>query len=260
MEDELVAAGRYARLETRGRVSGLPRVVTIGFVEEHDGTLLLAARAGAHWADNLLADPRCVVTVGERSWPAVAEELEGLEFGGRSGSTSSATARPPRCSATVRRSVPAGGGMTLKAELETRIGRSPAAVFAELIALDRYPQWLIATGVTRVEQLDPGHSRPARDCALISAWPAGRPRSRGRSRHSNLTAARAPGARPRGDQDRHRRLVAAEGPSTVLRWALRADLPLRYRMFEGMVAPQARRAAALDLEAFKRRLESVAED
>ena len=37
------------------------------------------------------------------------------------------------------------------------------------------------------------------------------------------------------------------------------ELPLRYRMFESMVAPQARRAAGLDLEAFKRRLESVAE-
>jgi hypothetical protein len=46
----------------------------------------------------------------------------------------------------------------------------------------------------------------------------------------------------------------------MLRWQLRVDLPLRYRMFEGMVAPQARRAAALDLEAFKRRLESVAEE
>jgi deazaflavin-dependent oxidoreductase (nitroreductase family) len=80
MEDELVAAGRYARLETRGRFTGLPRVVTIGFIEEHDGAILLAARAGAHWADNLLADPRCLITVGERSWPAVAEELEGSEF------------------------------------------------------------------------------------------------------------------------------------------------------------------------------------
>ena len=80
MEDELVAAGRYARLETHGRVTGLPRVVTIGFVEERDGAILLAARAGAHWADNLLADPRCVVTVGERSWQAVAEELEGPAF------------------------------------------------------------------------------------------------------------------------------------------------------------------------------------
>jgi hypothetical protein len=52
--------------------------------------------------------------------------------------------------------------------------------------------------------------------------------------------------------------VAADGPSTLLRWTLRVDLPLRYRMFETMVAPQARRAAGLDLEALKRRLESVA--
>ena len=54
--------------------------VTIGFVEEVDGAILLAARPGAHWADNLLADPRCVVTVGERSWPALAEELDGPDF------------------------------------------------------------------------------------------------------------------------------------------------------------------------------------
>ena len=80
MEDELVAAGRYARLETRGRVTGLQRVVTIGFVEERDGAILVAARPGARWADNLLADPRCVVTVGERSWSAVAEELDGPDF------------------------------------------------------------------------------------------------------------------------------------------------------------------------------------
>ena len=55
-------------------------MVTIGFVEDSDGTVLIAARAGAHWADNLLDDPRCVVTVAGRSWPAVAEELEGPAF------------------------------------------------------------------------------------------------------------------------------------------------------------------------------------
>ena len=44
------------------------------------GAAAAAARAGAQWADNLLADRRCIVTVGERSWPAVAEELEGPEF------------------------------------------------------------------------------------------------------------------------------------------------------------------------------------
>ena len=52
-------------------------------------------------------------------------------------------------------------------------------------------------------------------------------------------------------------VLAPDGLSTRLRWSLRVGLPLRYRMFESMVAPQARRAATLDLEALKRRLESV---
>ena len=53
-------------------------------------------------------------------------------------------------------------------------------------------------------------------------------------------------------------LSSEDGLTTRMRWSLRMGLPLRYRMFESMVAPQARRAATLDLEAFKRRLESVA--
>ena len=80
MDDELVAAGRYARLETRGRVTGLPRAVTVGFVAEPDGSILVAARAGAHWADNLVDDPRCLVTVGERTWAGRADELDGPDF------------------------------------------------------------------------------------------------------------------------------------------------------------------------------------
>ena len=54
------------------------------------------------------------------------------------------------------------------------------------------------------------------------------------------------------------RLSPGDGPTTRMRWSLRMGLPLRYRMFESMVAPQAKRAATLDLEAFKRRLESMA--
>ena len=46
--------------------------------------------------------------------------------------------------------------------------------------------------------------------------------------------------------------------ATTLRWSVRIGLPLKFRMFESMVAPQARKAAALDVEALKRRLESVA--
>ena len=53
-------------------------------------------------------------------------------------------------------------------------------------------------------------------------------------------------------------VLALDELATRLRWSLRLGLPLRFRMFESMVAPQARRAAALDLEALKRRLEAAA--
>ena len=37
--------------------------------------------------------------------------------------------------------------MTIAAELETRIGRPLPAVFDELVAVERYPEWLIASGI-----------------------------------------------------------------------------------------------------------------
>ena len=67
MEDDLVRSGRYARLAIRGRTSGAARSVNVGFVEEPDGSLLVAAGApDASWALNLLADPECIVMVGVR--------------------------------------------------------------------------------------------------------------------------------------------------------------------------------------------------
>jgi hypothetical protein len=54
--------------------------------------------------------------------------------------------------------------------------------------------------------------------------------------------------------------LGPQGSATRLRWSLGLKLPLRFRMFESMVSPQAKRAAALDLEAFKRRLESAGPD
>jgi len=49
----------------------------VGFVEGPDGALLVAAGdAGAAWANNLLADPHCIITLGERSYAALAEQLE----------------------------------------------------------------------------------------------------------------------------------------------------------------------------------------
>jgi uncharacterized protein YndB with AHSA1/START domain len=150
--------------------------------------------------------------------------------------------------------------MTLKVELQSRIGRSPSAVFAELVALDRYPQWLIASGVTAIELLDPGPLAVGTRLRIAQSV-AGR----ATTLEGSVTALEPDRRLVLQAKDRDgikigiAAAVAADGSSTVLRWSLRVDLPLRYRMFEGMVAPQARRAAALDLEAFKQRLESVAD-
>ena len=80
MDDELVLAGRYARVEMAGRRTGLPRTVTVGYVTTPSGEILIAARHGATWAENLLDDPRCRVTIGDRSWDALAEPLVGAAF------------------------------------------------------------------------------------------------------------------------------------------------------------------------------------
>jgi deazaflavin-dependent oxidoreductase (nitroreductase family) len=67
-----------ALIETRGRVTGSPARAAVGFVEDPDGSLLVAAGdSDAGWALNLLAEPRCHVTIGDRRATAQAEELEG---------------------------------------------------------------------------------------------------------------------------------------------------------------------------------------
>lgn len=78
----MVADGRALRLVTRGRRTGRPVAVAVGFVEEPDGSLLVAAgRPDADWALNLLAEPRCRVAIADRTFDAEAEPLEGPEAG-----------------------------------------------------------------------------------------------------------------------------------------------------------------------------------
>jgi len=76
MEDDLVASGRFVRIEMRGGRSGRARSVTVGFVEDADGSLLIAAGSPTTaWARNLEADGRCVAHVAERRFDAYAEPL-----------------------------------------------------------------------------------------------------------------------------------------------------------------------------------------
>ena len=148
--------------------------------------------------------------------------------------------------------------MTIAVEVETAIARSPDDVFAELIAIERFPDWLVASGIVGVERLDDGPAAVG-SRVRISQRVAGRSTVLEGS-ITELEAGRSLGLRgrdPDGVTIEIDAAISPDSPGTRLRWSLRIDLPLRFRMFESMVAPQVRRAVTLDLEAFRRRMEST---
>jgi deazaflavin-dependent oxidoreductase (nitroreductase family) len=79
--EQLAGWGKVLRLETRGRTSGRPGEVAVGYLEEPGGSFLIAAGTPeTGWARNLEADPGCRVAIGDEPLrPAAAEPLEGPE-------------------------------------------------------------------------------------------------------------------------------------------------------------------------------------
>ena len=69
--------------------------------------------------------------------------------------------------------------MTVAGRVETDIRRPPADVFAALVDVERYPSWLIASGIVRVERLDPGPLAAGSRCGSTRPWPVARPSSTG---------------------------------------------------------------------------------
>jgi deazaflavin-dependent oxidoreductase (nitroreductase family) len=60
MARELAEWGKVLLLESTGRRSGQTRAAAVGFVEQPDGSLLIAANDDqTQWARNLLANPEC---------------------------------------------------------------------------------------------------------------------------------------------------------------------------------------------------------
>ncbi len=57
----------------------MARPVAVGYVEEPDGSVLVAAGDSARWALNLLAQPRVDVEIGERAFTAIAERLDATD-------------------------------------------------------------------------------------------------------------------------------------------------------------------------------------
>jgi len=152
--------------------------------------------------------------------------------------------------------------MAVEVTITTRVRRGPRDVFAALTAVERFPEWLIASGIVGVDREDPGPlSVGSRltirqvvagrstviEAHVTSLVPDSSFAVRGQDR-DGVTVQFAADLAPDGDV------------GTTLSWSARIGLPLKYRMFESMVAPQARRAAALDVEALKRRLEAVEAD
>ncbi len=67
----------FLYLTTTGHKTGMPRQVEIWFVES-DGHLYILAEHGykAHWVQNILADNRVRVRIGDRQWDGVARVLD----------------------------------------------------------------------------------------------------------------------------------------------------------------------------------------
>jgi deazaflavin-dependent oxidoreductase (nitroreductase family) len=66
-------------LETIGRSTGNPVTTAVGFADQPDGSIFIAAGSDtADWALNLQANPRCLVTIADTSaWFDATETDEG---------------------------------------------------------------------------------------------------------------------------------------------------------------------------------------
>lgn len=149
--------------------------------------------------------------------------------------------------------------MAISAELETLIARNCDDVFARLADVKRYPDWLVASGIVSAEPIGPA-SVAAGSKLRIGQQIAGRS-----STLEGTVTAFEPGARfgfrakdPEGISIEVDARMTSEGPTCRLRWTLKLGLPLKYRFFESMVAPQVKEAAAADLERLRIGLQSVA--
>jgi uncharacterized protein YndB with AHSA1/START domain len=136
-------------------------------------------------------------------------------------------------------------------------------VFAAIADLEAWPSWLIASGIKAVRREREGVPIVG-ERLVVEQNAAGR----AGTFDAEVTVV-DPGARfARRGRDRDGVTIeieavvseAAESAGRVsdLRWSIRIGLPLRYRVFESMARPQVERAALLDVESLRQRLEAAA--
>jgi uncharacterized protein YndB with AHSA1/START domain len=151
--------------------------------------------------------------------------------------------------------------MAIAVTIETTVARPPAEVFAHIADIGAWPSWLIASGIVRVERATDGPLTEGEHLKVEQ-----RAAGRAGTFEAQVTALQLPTRLALNGRDGDGvsididAALAPAGDGTSLRWSVRIGLPLRYRMFESMARPQVERAAALDIEALTRRLESTVED
>ena len=151
--------------------------------------------------------------------------------------------------------------MAIAVTIEATVSRPPAEVFAQIADIERWPSWLIASGIIRVERSSDGPLVEGEHLKVEQ-----RAAGRAGTFEAQVTALQPPTRLALHGRDGDGVTIdidAALAPDdssdgTSLRWSIRIGLPLRFRMFESMARPQVERAAALDIEALRRRLESTA--
>jgi uncharacterized protein YndB with AHSA1/START domain len=162
--------------------------------------------------------------------------------------------------------------MAIEVDISKRIARAPVDVMAAIADIDAWPSWLIASGIVTVlrapaaagaaptvgerltiEQRAAGRAGTF-DVQVTAVEPGTRLALEGKDGDGVKIAIDARVARAGDDP------AGDDLSATDLEWSFRIDLPFRYRIFEGMAAPQVRHAAALDIEALRLRLESTPKD
>ncbi len=74
--EDLTVWGKVVLIETAGRTSGRPTTAAVGFLEDSDGSLLVAAgRPDADWALNLRKSPHVRATIGDITTRYIAVEV-----------------------------------------------------------------------------------------------------------------------------------------------------------------------------------------
>ena len=151
--------------------------------------------------------------------------------------------------------------MAIAVTIEATVSRPPDEVYAVIADIERWPSWLIASGIVRVERSADGPLVEGEHLKVEQ-----RAAGRAGTFEAQVTVLQSPSRLALHGRDGDGVTIDidatlapdAVSDGTSLRWSIRIGLPLRYRMFESMARPQVERAAALDIEALRRRLESTA--